>query len=255
MLRNGRRAVRRRSAGRMRGRLRRALDELAVTIERTATIVAQARSRLAGQMPDSATRLVSLHDPEPGRSARAASTARSSSGTRPRSSTTTTASSWITASQAGNPPDAPQLAPAIKPDRAARRPHAPFGHRRPRLRRARDRAGTAGPRGTHRRHPAQSQALSRPPRRRACPRLPHPRQVANRLRRPDQLPQARIRLGPHPAGRPPRSLHLVRARGIHPQPGQDQRPRQLTRPGQPRERRRTAARTQPSDFFRARLAS
>jgi len=41
----------------MRGRLRRALAELAVTIERTATLVAQARIRLAGQMPDGATRV------------------------------------------------------------------------------------------------------------------------------------------------------------------------------------------------------
>jgi hypothetical protein len=64
VLRNGRRAVRRALSGRMRGRLRRALGELAVTIERTATLVAQARSRLAGQMPDGATRLVSLHDPD-----------------------------------------------------------------------------------------------------------------------------------------------------------------------------------------------
>ena len=48
----------------MRGRLRRALAELAVTIERTATVMAQARSRLGGQMPDGATRLVSLHDPD-----------------------------------------------------------------------------------------------------------------------------------------------------------------------------------------------
>ena len=64
MLRNGRRALPKALSGRMRGRLRRALDELAVTIERTATIVAQTRTRLAGQMPDSATRLVSLHDPD-----------------------------------------------------------------------------------------------------------------------------------------------------------------------------------------------
>ena len=48
----------------MRGRLRRALGELAVTIERIAPVAAQARSRLAGQMPDGATRLVSLHDPD-----------------------------------------------------------------------------------------------------------------------------------------------------------------------------------------------
>ena len=64
VLRNGRRALPKAIGGRVRGRLRRALDELAVTLERTATIVAQTRSRLAGQMPDSATRLVSLHDPD-----------------------------------------------------------------------------------------------------------------------------------------------------------------------------------------------
>ena len=64
VLRNGRRALPKAISGRMRGRLRRALDELAVTIDRTAKIVAQTRSRLAGQLPDSATRLVSLHDPD-----------------------------------------------------------------------------------------------------------------------------------------------------------------------------------------------
>jgi transposase, IS5 family len=64
VLRNGRRAVPQALTGQMRGRLRRALDELAVTIERTGKIVAQTRTRLAGQMPQSATRLVSLHDPD-----------------------------------------------------------------------------------------------------------------------------------------------------------------------------------------------
>ena len=64
VLRNGRRALPKAISGRMRGRLRRALDELAVTIERTAKIVAQTQSRLAGQLPDSAARLVSLHDPD-----------------------------------------------------------------------------------------------------------------------------------------------------------------------------------------------
>ena len=64
VLRNGRRALPKTLSGRMRGQLRRALDELAVTIERTATIVAQTRTRLAGQVPHSATWLVSLHDPD-----------------------------------------------------------------------------------------------------------------------------------------------------------------------------------------------
>jgi transposase, IS5 family len=62
--RNGCRAVGRALSGRMRGRLRRALAELAVAIGRTATVVAQARSRPAGRMPAGATRLVSLHDPD-----------------------------------------------------------------------------------------------------------------------------------------------------------------------------------------------
>jgi IS5 family transposase len=64
MLRNGRRAIPKALSGRMRGRLRRALGELAVTIGRTATVTAQTRYRLAGQMPDGTTRLVSLHDPD-----------------------------------------------------------------------------------------------------------------------------------------------------------------------------------------------
>lgn len=64
VLRNGRRAVSKALSGRVRGQLVRALGELATTIGRTAAIVAQARSRLAGQMPDGATRLVSLHDPD-----------------------------------------------------------------------------------------------------------------------------------------------------------------------------------------------
>jgi transposase, IS5 family len=64
VVRNGRRAVPKALSGRVRGRLRRALAELAVAIERTAQVVAQARTRLAGQIPDGATRLVSLHDPD-----------------------------------------------------------------------------------------------------------------------------------------------------------------------------------------------
>ena len=64
VLRNGRRALPKAISGRVRGRLARALDELVVIIERTAKVVAQARTRMAGQVPDSATRLVSLHDPD-----------------------------------------------------------------------------------------------------------------------------------------------------------------------------------------------
>ncbi len=97
----------------MRGRLRRALDELAVTIERTATNVAQTRSRLAGQMPDSATRLVSLHDAD-------ARPIRKGRIDRPvefgyKVQVIDNDDGVIVdyGVEAGNPPAAPQLAPAI----------------------------------------------------------------------------------------------------------------------------------------------
>jgi transposase, IS5 family len=113
VLRNGRRALPRALGGRMRGRLRRALDELAVTIERTATIVAQARSRLAGQMPASATRLVSLHDP-------GARPIRKGRIDRPvefgyKAQVLDNDDGIVVdyGVEAGNPPDGPQLAPAI----------------------------------------------------------------------------------------------------------------------------------------------
>ena len=119
VLHNGRRAVRRALSGRMRGRLRRALAELAVTIGRTATVIAQARSRLAGQMPDGATRLVSLHDPDarPIRKGRIDKPVEF--GYKAQVIDNDDGIILDYGVQAGNPPDAPRLAPAIS--RIARR--------------------------------------------------------------------------------------------------------------------------------------
>jgi transposase, IS5 family len=50
------------AAGRRRGRLRRAASDLAGLLEAARTLAAQARQRLAGTMPEGATRRVSLHD-------------------------------------------------------------------------------------------------------------------------------------------------------------------------------------------------
>jgi IS5 family transposase len=47
-----------------RRRVRRLLDELAVLVERTVQVIAQARTRVEGGQPDGATRLVSLHEPD-----------------------------------------------------------------------------------------------------------------------------------------------------------------------------------------------
>ena len=63
VLRNARRALPQ-LTGQAKGQLRRAVDELAIVIRRTATVISQARIRLAGGKPDAATRLVSLHDPD-----------------------------------------------------------------------------------------------------------------------------------------------------------------------------------------------
>jgi IS5 family transposase len=50
------------AAGRRRGRLARAIDDLEDLVTATRQITAQTRQRLAGQTPDGATRRVSLHD-------------------------------------------------------------------------------------------------------------------------------------------------------------------------------------------------
>jgi IS5 family transposase len=73
LLANARRALRRAqaraaagladaAAGRRRGALRRAVNDLAALLTATGQIAAQARQRAAGTMPDGATRRVSLHD-------------------------------------------------------------------------------------------------------------------------------------------------------------------------------------------------
>ena len=52
------------AAGRRRGRLARAVNDLAELLEATRTIAAQTRQRVAGVTPDGSTRRVSLHDPD-----------------------------------------------------------------------------------------------------------------------------------------------------------------------------------------------
>ena len=113
LLRNARRALAT-ATGRRAGQLRRAIDELARTLRHTtATVVAQTRSRLAGVRPDSATRLVSLHD----RDARPIRRGRLGHPTEfgSKAQVVDNADGVIVdhTIEPGNPADAPQLAPAI----------------------------------------------------------------------------------------------------------------------------------------------
>lgn len=61
VLRNGRRGLSA-ATGHRRGQLHRALNDLATLLARTEQVITQTRSRLAGVMPDSASRIVSFHD-------------------------------------------------------------------------------------------------------------------------------------------------------------------------------------------------
>jgi transposase, IS5 family len=113
VLRNARRALSR-VTGRAKGRLRRAVNELAVTIERTNQVIAQARIRLAGGKPDSATRLVSLHDPDARPIAKGRLGKPVEFGYKAQIVDNADGIVLDHTVEKGNPPDAPQLAPAIE---------------------------------------------------------------------------------------------------------------------------------------------
>jgi transposase, IS5 family len=113
VVRNARRALRR-ATGQTKGRLHRALDELTTTLQRTGQVVDQTRTRLRGEVPDSATRLVSLHDPDarPIRKGRLGKPVEFGY----KAQVVDNADGVILDHnvEIGNPPDAPQLVPAIE---------------------------------------------------------------------------------------------------------------------------------------------
>jgi IS5 family transposase len=112
VIRNARRALRG-ASGQRKGRLHRAINNLATIVGRAEHVVAQARSRLAGVMPESATRLVSLHDVDarPIRKGRLGKPVEFGY----KAQIVDNADGVILDHnvEVGNPPDAPQLAPAI----------------------------------------------------------------------------------------------------------------------------------------------
>jgi len=113
VIRNARRALRK-ATGQRKGRLQRAINELDTTLQRTRRVVAQTRSRLAGVMPDSSSRLVSLHDPDarPIRKGRLGKPVEF--GYKAQIVDNVDGVVLDHNVEVGNPADAPQLAPAIK---------------------------------------------------------------------------------------------------------------------------------------------
>ena len=143
MLRNGRRAAGKASAGGCAVGCSGRLGELAVTVGRTATVATQARSRLAGQMPDGATRLVSLHDTD-------ARPIRKGRIDRPvefgyKAQVLDNDDGIVVdyTAECGAVPDGPQLGSAIRRGSPAAPRWRPRGHCRPRLRPGRRRTGSA----------------------------------------------------------------------------------------------------------------
>jgi transposase, IS5 family len=109
---NARRALRH-ATGRSRGRLRRAIDELATTVDRARRVVAQTRYRLAGQTPTSATRIVSLHDPDARPIAKGRLGRPVEFGYKAQVVDNEDGIVLDHTVQTGNPADGPQLAPAV----------------------------------------------------------------------------------------------------------------------------------------------
>jgi IS5 family transposase len=113
VLRNAKRALRS-AVGVRKGRLQQAINHLETVVGRTHRVVAQARSRLAGVMPESATRLVSLHDADarPIRKGRLGKPVEFGY----KAQVVDNADGVILdhSIEVGNPLDGPQLAPAIE---------------------------------------------------------------------------------------------------------------------------------------------
>jgi transposase, IS5 family len=111
-------------AGRRRGRLHRAVNDLTRLIEATRRIAAQTSQRVAGHTPDGASRRVSLHEPDARPIAKGRLGKPVEFGYKGQVVDNDDGVVLDHSVHQGNPPDAPQLAPAIERviKRTGRRP-------------------------------------------------------------------------------------------------------------------------------------
>jgi transposase, IS5 family len=103
-----------RVAGRQRGRLHKAINELSTMVTRATRVVAQGRRRVAGERIESATRLVSLHDPDARPIVKGKLGKPVEFGYKAQVVDNEDGVVLDYDVKAGNPPDAEQLAPAIR---------------------------------------------------------------------------------------------------------------------------------------------
>lgn len=110
---NAKRTLRRQGAAAS-GRLERAITDLETLIERTGRVVDQTRTRLAGDTPPGATRLVSLHDPDARPIVKGRLGKPVEFGYKAQIADNADGLVLDYDVHIGNPPDAPLLAPAIE---------------------------------------------------------------------------------------------------------------------------------------------
>jgi IS5 family transposase len=101
------------AAGRRRGRLARAVNDLSTLLEATTRIIGQTRQRVAGTTPAGASRVVSLHDQQARPIAKGRLGKPVEFGYKAQVADNDDGVVLDHDVQAGNPPDAPQLAPAV----------------------------------------------------------------------------------------------------------------------------------------------
>ena len=101
------------AAGRRRGRLVRAVNDLAKLVAATRQIAAQTRQRVSGQIPDGATRRVSLHDGDARPIAKGRLGKPVEFGHKAQVTDNDDGIVLDHTVEVGNPADAPQLAPAV----------------------------------------------------------------------------------------------------------------------------------------------
>jgi len=227
VVRNGKRALPK-ATGHVKGQLRRALDELSSTLELTGKLLAQTRVRLAGNTPDSSSRVVSLNDPDarPIRKGRLGKPVEF--GYKAQVADNADGVILDHTVEQGAPPDGPMLAPAIEriTRRAGRPPRAVTTDRG-----YGDTSVESDP------HELGVKTVVIP--RRAKPgvsrrefehRRAFRKMVKWRTGSEGRISNLKRDYGWNrtPAHRPGRSPDPLRTRGLRPQPHQDRSPRRLT---------------------------
>ena len=171
VVRNARRAIRDGSWS-VSGRVRAAIATLEATAERVERIAGQTRQRIAGTTPAGATRLVSLHDPDARPIAKGRLGKPVEFGYKAQVVDNDDGVVVDHSVEVGNPPDAPQLTPAVErvTRRAGRPPRAVTADRGYGERSVEDELSALGV--ANRRAAPQGQTQRRAPHRRAPTRLP-----------------------------------------------------------------------------------